>query len=848
MGALIIAAAASLCDSHGVRRPSGPLSALALVAAGWWLLVLAGGPADAVTPGIFAPISVGGQVGYLNAISCPADGECFAAGQTVGTDQRGLVLHLHGGVWHQMVLPAVFYLNGISCADDRHCAAVGVSAAPARSGVVATTSDGETWRLPAQPSADGGVPLDSVSCAGSFCMTAGVLIPTTGTPRSVVWTTTGGAWTVASLPGGLTPSDGYLAAVDCPAAGGCWLVGQGVWHTSDAGRTWQARTPPESTSVSATWSALDAAYFTDSRHGLVGGGDQCGGDVDHCPGAVFSTTDGGDSWKLLSAGSVPFVESITCSAPGLATCVATSSTFTPTRPGGATSNVTDGGVVMMGGDAGGWRVRQRLMPDTLTSVSCASQCWAVGGDQPRNIGAVFTDRPTGATTVSVVATALPTPAQAFAGTARTVANAAIAATAMLALTFPAQLFNRTFEENYDEILGVVERRFGRVARARSRAAARRSRRRDAVVFAAVLVAGSLIGSLRDPAFGPNARSALSFAATLLAIALMVMTGYAAGRGYRALIRSRADWTLEALPAGLVVAAGCVAVSRIAAFRPGYLYGVICGVAFAGVLRRRDQGRLTAATSVATLAIAAAAWLAWLPVNHDAVRHGAPLAMVLLDETLASVFVGALTGTVISLLPLRFMPGQGLYAWHRGAWAATFGVSSFAVIEILLRPPSDTAHPGSVAWLTAVVLFAVFGGGSLAFREYFARRAPAGARQRDLGAIIVSHLRHHDGTSQDEIASLFATPARHLSVAIDRLERAKWIRRDRAPSFDDAHVPLHLSAAAHALHERRPVNWVRRTHMALGLTRPERLALAHLLQPVEPASNPPTPGERPASPA
>jgi hypothetical protein len=100
-------------------------------------------------------------------------------------------------------------------------------------------------------------------------------------------------------------------------------------------------------------------------------------------------------------------------------------------------------------------------------------------------------------------------------------------------------------------------------------------------------------------------------------------------------------------------------------------------------------------------------------------------VALADDWLASIFVGGLVGVTIGLLPLRFLPGGTLFKWNRLAWAALFGIASFGVVAIMLRPSSGPARPGSAPLVTAIVLFVLFGGVSVAFREYFARRHPAG---------------------------------------------------------------------------------------------------------------------------
>ena len=352
--------------------------------------------------------------------------------------------------------------------------------------------------------------------------------------------------------------------------------------------------------------------------------------------------------------------------------------------------------------------------------------------------------------------ALPTPAEAFSSPGRIVASAAISIAALLFITFPANLFNKTFEENYDVIVAWWEprlRRFRRKQKASTADAGKPAAdstagaadstadsteaaadgaatatvateampKDDRVKFALVVIAGAVFGGLLNPKFGANSASVNSFVATLLSVILGTAVGTAVGFLYRR--RKKYDVTrhFEALPAGLAIAALCVVLSRLSNFQPGYLYGVVCGVAFAGTLAKNESGHLVALGHLATIAVAVVAWFVWVPVNHSALHHPGVFPLVILDDLLASLFVGGLVGSVINLIPVRFMPGHTLASWHRGAWMAVFGVAAFGMTEIVLFP-SRHNHAGHAPIVTIIVLFVLFGGGSLAFREYFSRRA------------------------------------------------------------------------------------------------------------------------------
>ena len=327
-------------------------------------------------------------------------------------------------------------------------------------------------------------------------------------------------------------------------------------------------------------------------------------------------------------------------------------------------------------------------------------------------------------------TALPTPAQAFSSPARIAASVGISIAALLLITFPANLFNKTFEENYDVIAAWWEprlRRFrrkptatdadGGEAEAVDEAAAAR---REQWIFGTVVVAGAVLGGLLNPKFGANSASADSFIATLLT----VLTGTVLAAAVATIYRRRKGYAvtrhLQALPAGLAIAALCVVLSRVSDFQPGYLYGVVCGVAFAGALAKNENGHLVALGHLATIGLAVVAWFLWVPVNHAAAHHPGVFPLVILDDLLASLFVGGLVGSVINLIPVRFMPGHALASWHRGAWMAVFGIAAFGMTEIVLFPSLHN-HAGHAPLATIIVLFVLFGGGSLAFRDYFARR-------------------------------------------------------------------------------------------------------------------------------
>jgi hypothetical protein len=324
-------------------------------------------------------------------------------------------------------------------------------------------------------------------------------------------------------------------------------------------------------------------------------------------------------------------------------------------------------------------------------------------------------------TVSSLAAALNNPQQAFRTPGLVVVNLVVTALVILFVTFPSALFNHTLSENNAEVTGTLRRLETVVGLARRGRTLTGSvlagRRREAAVFVGVLAIGSLINGLLDPRFGLNGTSAISYAATASTLVFGVLTSGLVTLAYRRARKEKTDWYLQALPLGLMVAAACVLISRLTDFQPGYFYGLVCGVAFATHLAKREEGHTAAARALVTMALAVVAWLAWSLVKPVA-GPGASWPLVLLLDFFASVFVGGMVGNVVALLPLRSLLGGTLFAWHRGVWAVVFAIAVFGLVQVLLHPEQGAVHPSQAPLVTAIILFVGFGGSSLAFNRYF----------------------------------------------------------------------------------------------------------------------------------
>ncbi|MCV0402527.1 MAG: hypothetical protein K5924_02325 [Chloroflexi bacterium] len=289
-------------------------------------------------------------------------------------------------------------------------------------------------------------------------------------------------------------------------------------------------------------------------------------------------------------------------------------------------------------------------------------------------------------------------------------SALLAALLVFLMPFPSQLFNSTLETHEDEVRRWF--RLDRVGRLGSGIGAFWASWPGVGVF--TLLAALLYGFL-DPGFGISLGSLATFVGMLLGIALV--TAAFAVPAVLAHRRIASGWTLKVVPASLLIGVACVLLSRLTDFQPGYLYGLLIGLAFARELSAADEGRATALGAAAMLAVAFVSWLAL-----GALPESEAFGLVVARTALAALMVAGLEGVVFGLLPMRFLPGESLYAWNRIAWGALLAIGAFAFFHILINPASgylsDTSRTPLLTVLGLLIGFSLV---SVAFWAWFRYR-------------------------------------------------------------------------------------------------------------------------------
>jgi S-formylglutathione hydrolase FrmB len=281
---------------------------------------------------------------------------------------------------------------------------------------------------------------------------------------------------------------------------------------------------------------------------------------------------------------------------------------------------------------------------------------------------------------------------------------------VLLLTFPAELFNRTAEQNADEIRGWLA----------PLAPLAPLRRVLPPAPVAAIAAAGLYGFL-DPDLGLDAASAALVVGLLVAIAAATAT-HELSTAAHARRRFGVAGRFRVYPGALVVAIACVAVSRLVGFAPGYLFGLVAGFDFTGRLSEEEEGRALAHGARNMLLLAGAAYVLWGPVDGAVQGGDGGFPMLVLDAVLAATFVAGLQGVLFGLLPLRFLDGEKVLRYSQLVWLALFGPALFAFVHVMLHPRAGFLPTSSrVSVATVFGLFAAFALFSFSFWGYFRLR-------------------------------------------------------------------------------------------------------------------------------
>jgi len=310
---------------------------------------------------------------------------------------------------------------------------------------------------------------------------------------------------------------------------------------------------------------------------------------------------------------------------------------------------------------------------------------------------------------------------------------AFVAGVLLLVILPGGLLEATVHDNLPRIRRsrAVRAVFGRVRQPRHGRAAFPRVVRSALGIGTVVAVGALASVAVSPAAGFDPVTVRLFLAFLLAsvvvngVTLTVSAGFARhGLGVRALPAAR--------PTVLVLTVVSVVVSRVVGLEPGFVFGAVISLHIGAALSVRRSARLVVVSTSALLALGVAAWLAQNALRDGAVQAGAAshpdaFTALLLDSATA-VTVCALSGPIVSLLPLRFLDGQALFRHSKAGWITLYVIAVGAFGFVLLPLPDAWSAIGGdqLLWFAALAAFALLSLGVWAWFRFVPERAPSPA--------------------------------------------------------------------------------------------------------------------------
>ncbi len=242
-----------------------------------------------------------------------------------------------------------------------------------------------------------------------------------------------------------------------------------------------------------------------------------------------------------------------------------------------------------------------------------------------------------------------------------------------------------------------------------------------------LLLAALLYAFLDNTF-PFENAARTFGTTLFGIAVGTAVSQVPGELYvRRRYKTRgkvrvALWTL-------LLAAACVLITRITGVQPGYVYGIIGGFTFGIALSADDRGRMAFRGMSILLLVGLAAWFARIPFEPSVGLVSGDSGAVI-NQVLADIFIGAVQGTAIGLIPLKFLTGETLFSWNRWKWAVLWGAAILFFAHVVLYPVSSfTPNPSPTGVYTILLTVAIYGAVALGFWWFFRQRAIRRQRYR-----------------------------------------------------------------------------------------------------------------------
>jgi hypothetical protein len=282
-------------------------------------------------------------------------------------------------------------------------------------------------------------------------------------------------------------------------------------------------------------------------------------------------------------------------------------------------------------------------------------------------------------------------------------NLLLASVLVILFYFAVTLFNSTFKENYPTIRGWFARFF--IQSGSSKSAFKNLLTRKIGIpswleLILIIIITAVINSLVDPTFGFNQKS-LSIFVAMIATVLVSTYSY---NGIRLLImkyRLHIPVSIKAYPLAILLAVLFVLISRVVAFRPGFIFGFVGALTLlspALAPGKKHRSIVILCGSFFVILIALSAFFLRSPLSSLADGYWKSL----LDIILVALFVGGIERVLFGLIPLTFLDGGTLASWKKLVWLFTFGGVVFLFIHIVVNKTDTLTR--AVTNMNVITLF------------------------------------------------------------------------------------------------------------------------------------------------
>lgn len=310
---------------------------------------------------------------------------------------------------------------------------------------------------------------------------------------------------------------------------------------------------------------------------------------------------------------------------------------------------------------------------------------------------------------------IPTPEDVDWGVRQVIGNLFLTLLILVLVAIPSTLVDSTIQENYERIFGGHPR----LRQVLIRAEAGLTALPDGVLLAGLSVTAALIFGQLDADLGWNASSVVLVTALALVVAIVVGVHDLARLPYLNRRSGGAAGGLGVYPFALLLAIGLVALSKVVGFQPGFVFGVVGGLALSEAVSERDDGRSLAAAGAGLLTIAFVAWWLWRPVAGQVLEPDPGAWVLFLDAFLATLWLTALQSVVFGLAPVRFLDGDQVRRWNAWAWLTLWAGAVFLLVQCYLHPSASRwGGVGDNTMRSALSVFAIFLVAGVAFWAWF----------------------------------------------------------------------------------------------------------------------------------